>query len=545
MSKLSAVFELPIEDIFTRAESFQNRDEKFSKPTFDKIVSEGYDKNQEPVYVWLDPSDNKHYILSGHSRFAAAQFLHNRDGNLKTIPVKEFKGTYDDAIDYATIRSNRESKKESLKGDVRAYVRATQRGYNKAELLKYFNPESYLQKLRDLSYLNPKGRFMELLETPEAASFPYLERNAQWVGQLKRQLPQLTGAHENEFFNYFYTQGTDALKLKRDNFFNLVDRKVNRLDFNPDEPLNLQKSVSTSGAINPALEHLKELTAEIENRQTIINKQRDLIARARVENLTDKIPEFEKEITGQTARIIDLATQIKKSEHDIAALERNTMFDLFSEEPVKSLKMEKLKVGPSVKKAIKQDIEARVKKHEIKDERKKRIDEKPKSAPVVKKALHEDIRERINKHTKADEERKKKDEENEAFLAEEARQHEEHREKLKQTGERKRKYDEEVHAIEQQMLSEASKDMAAVIAAGRKVNELRSTYSQTIDNASDNKQRLTPTKENLVRWMKAPGKFDLIGVDTASKTDATADLKHVKKETILHLLGFKNKGENK
>ncbi len=53
----------------------------------------------------------------------------------------------------------------------------------------------------------------------------------------------------------------------------------------------------------------------------------------------------------------------------------------------------------------------------------------------------------------------------------------------------------------------------------------RSFYSQMIDEASDNKNRLTPTPENLIRWMKDPAKFDLIGVDTYKKDNPTANLK--------------------
>lgn len=330
--KFSETKEVAITDIFTNPEAFQNRNEKFSQATFDKIVSEGYDKTQEPIYVWRNPADNKYYILSGHSRFAAAQFLHNRDGKLQTLPVKEFYGTFDDAIDYATIRSNRESNKEGLKADINAYLRAVSRGYNKAELLKYFNPESYLQKLRDLSYLNPKGKFMEYLDTPQEASFPYLTRNATWVGELKRQYPNLSNAHESEMFDFLYKQGTSKLLLTKEAFTNLVKKKAGGMFFNPEEPLNLQNQTSTAGALNPGLEYLNSLRADMETRQAIINKNRDLIARARVENKLERIPEFETEISGQTAKIIELATQIKKAEHDLVALERSTMFDLFSEE---------------------------------------------------------------------------------------------------------------------------------------------------------------------------------------------------------------------
>ena len=110
---------------------------------------------------------------------------------------------------------------------------------------------------------------------------------------------------------------------------------------------------------------------------------------------------------------------------------------------------------------------------------------------------------------------------------------------------RKEESKKEIEAELQKIVSGGDMSMSEIVSIGRRINGTRSFRSQFIDNGSDNKRRLTPTKENLVRWLKAPGRFDLIGVDTASATDATADLKHVKKETIFHLLGFKNKGESK
>jgi hypothetical protein len=68
-----------------------------------------------------------------------------------------------------------------------------------------------------------------------------------------------------------------------------------------------------------------------------------------------------------------------------------------------------------------------------------------------------------------------------------------------------------------------------VLAIAQRVHRNRRLSAQIVDEHADHKKRLTPTPENLVRWMKEPGKFDLIGVDTFKKNDPTADLK-IKKE---------------
>jgi|GEM_PF-3724099 len=67
--------------------------------------------------------------------------------------------------------------------------------------------------------------------------------------------------------------------------------------------------------------------------------------------------------------------------------------------------------------------------------------------------------------------------------------------------------------------------MEQVLAHAQKFERARSRSGQTRDEGSDSKKRLSPTPENLVRWMNNPGGFDLIGVDTFKKDDATSNLR--------------------
>jgi hypothetical protein len=53
----------------------------------------------------------------------------------------------------------------------------------------------------------------------------------------------------------------------------------------------------------------------------------------------------------------------------------------------------------------------------------------------------------------------------------------------------------------------------------------RSKAAISRDEKGDSKKRISPTPENLVRWMNNPGGFDLIGVDTYKRGDSTANLK--------------------
>ena len=76
---------------------------------------------------------------------------------------------------------------------------------------------------------------------------------------------------------------------------------------------------------------------------------------------------------------------------------------------------------------------------------------------------------------------------------------------------------------------------AEILALAQQVHSKRKLSAQILDEAVDHKKRLSPTPENLVRWMKEPGKYDLIGIDTYRKDDPTADLK-IKKEIFWHRL---------
>lgn len=98
-------------------------------------------------------------------------------------------------------------------------------------------------------------------------------------------------------------------------------------------------------------------------------------------------------------------------------------------------------------------------------------------------------------------------------------------------------------AAMQELIDNATKSSEAwshnkVLAEAQKFQKLRPQSAQTLDSKGDSKKRLTPTRENLIRWMNNPGNFDLIGVDTFKAGDATADLK-IKKEIFWNRFGIK------
>jgi hypothetical protein len=62
-----------------------------------------------------------------------------------------------------------------------------------------------------------------------------------------------------------------------------------------------------------------------------------------------------------------------------------------------------------------------------------------------------------------------------------------------------------------------------VLEIARQYNDLRTSVRK--DESTASKERVSATPENLIRWMRSPGGFDMIGIDSARATTATANLK--------------------
>ena len=79
-----------------------------------------------------------------------------------------------------------------------------------------------------------------------------------------------------------------------------------------------------------------------------------------------------------------------------------------------------------------------------------------------------------------------------------------------------------------------------VLDRARQFQSVRSERS-TRDEKTTSKKRLSPNGANLLRWMNAPGSFDLIGIDSYKSDDPTANLK-LKKQVWFAKYGLKYKG---
>lgn len=225
--------EIAIAKIHTDTKRFQNRVDAFSEASANS-VAENYDPNKfDPIVVWFDQKAKKLFVLSGHSRFEGMQRR-----KAKTIPVRYFKGSEQEAIQFAKVEANRGATQETMIEDLAAYRMMRDgdesRGIKKStkgELSKIFKGK--VQKLEAYSYLAPGGLFVNALSQATTSNYPYLERNAQWIGQLRKENTALQNGSEDNIFHFFYSDRTGRhLKLSKDEFFKLAQKRINQLGKN-------------------------------------------------------------------------------------------------------------------------------------------------------------------------------------------------------------------------------------------------------------------------------------------------------------------------
>jgi hypothetical protein len=330
-SRFSPVKFIPRDQITTDPKSFQGRQVAFALETVNKIVREGYDKSQDPIIVWFDSLKNKYIVISGHSRWEASVILFKKgDKTLKNMPVKVFLGDKDSAIEYAVLESNRSGTEEGFKSDLKAFKIAKAKGYNRDKLLSLFKPESKLRLLQDLSYLNENGLFLEYIGTSSEKSFPYIQRNAQWVGNLRKTFPQLTNLHETELFNYLYDKKKTIL-ITKDKFFNLVNSKVQTFDFKPSNALNLNNVISKNAVTDPARAKIREIQAQIDELVKDRSRKEELTVKAKEQGKTELLPKFKTDIEGINSLLLRRMEEKRKLESSIANVEKHVTTDLFSQ----------------------------------------------------------------------------------------------------------------------------------------------------------------------------------------------------------------------
>ena len=264
VGQYTGVKTIPLSDLYTDEKRFQNR-KKLNEEIVENIVNNFKPTDLDPLVVWYDKKQGKTFVLAGHHRFEALKRLKH-----KNVPVKFANDDYPteaDAIRYAKEISNANRTLEEPYERAAIYRKYREEGYSEKEI----NDKAALEGknrsyILNLSCLNPKGATMSTLvqfsQTQSKADKNEAERIADWIGQARRNAPELTDAHEKEMFDFLMNKEASKRTTTKVKFLEYVRACWN--PFEPTAPLNLARMKYQS-------EGEKQYDEEVERYKTLIS----------------------------------------------------------------------------------------------------------------------------------------------------------------------------------------------------------------------------------------------------------------------------------
>ena len=266
---------IPLTDLYTDEKRFQNR-KKLNEEIVENIVNNFKPTDLDPLVVWYDEKQGKTFVLAGHHRYEALKRLGH-----KTVPVKYANDDYPteaDAIRYAKEISNANRTLEEPYERAAIYRKYRDEGYSEKEINEKANIEGKNRSyILNLSCLNPKGSTMSTLvqfsQTQSKADKNEIERIADWIGQARRNAPELQNAHEQEMFDFLMNKEASKRTSTKAKFLEYVRACWN--PFAPSEPLNLARMKYQSEGEKQYDEEVENLKTQISTYQGYIDNLKD------------------------------------------------------------------------------------------------------------------------------------------------------------------------------------------------------------------------------------------------------------------------------
>lgn len=305
-SQRKNIVDVPIDEINTDTKRFQNRDKEFSEESVQSIVdavkSGDFDFNKfDEIRVWKDPKTNKYYVLAGHSRLEAFNRL-KKEGvkGFETIPSSIMDVPESEAIKFAKEESNVLGTQESHTERAGLYHSKRKSGTPekdiKKEVLKREKKNSSI--VYALSFLNPKGKTISALKSLGSTNLEnksVIETVASYIGKARQELNGLTDKHENEMFDWLMkSDNMDKFKNKTE-FVDRIEKVTNRLDFKPEQTLNLDNRIHRSSAEQIYDKRLAELKSELKDAKDKLDERRKYFTGKGItgDELTNKLKNYE------------------------------------------------------------------------------------------------------------------------------------------------------------------------------------------------------------------------------------------------------------
>ena len=266
---------IPLTDLYTDEKRFQNR-KKLNEEIVENIVNNFKPTDLDPLVVWYDEKQGKTFVLAGHHRYEALKRLGH-----KTVPVKYANDDYPteaEAIRYAKEISNANRTLEEPYERAAIYRKYRDEGYSEKEINEKANIEGKNRSyILNLSCLNPKGSTMSTLvqfsQTQSKADKNEIERIADWIGQARRNAPELTNSQEQEMFDFLMNKEASKRTSTKAKFLEYVRACWN--PFAPSEPLNLARMKYQSEGEKQYDEEVENLKTQISTYQGYIDNLKD------------------------------------------------------------------------------------------------------------------------------------------------------------------------------------------------------------------------------------------------------------------------------
>lgn len=259
-SGLLNIQDVPLKDIHVNRELFQGREKAYSQRSVDNIVSDATGgrfqwENLDPITLWRSP-EGKLFLLSGHSRLKGFQTLSEMgvtvDGKgFDRIPAKIRTGSLEQAQRMA-LESNTLSTKETDVERAAYYRRLRQDGTGEKDLLTQVkkNEGRNWANIYAYTFLSPAGRTWAALKQfaeGEDQSATIAKALAKWIGNSRKEFPQLTNEHEGELYAWLFEQkgyGTGAGQVSSELDFReklgvFVQKNTFFGSFDASKPLNI------------------------------------------------------------------------------------------------------------------------------------------------------------------------------------------------------------------------------------------------------------------------------------------------------------------
>lgn len=240
------VFLVPLSDIEINTALFQNREEEYSKETFenlDRAYKQGdfYLEVMDPILLYREPTTDKLFTIN-HSRFA--WFKHalkngyilpkNKNFDFSHIPARIIDGSKVslEKIIQIARNSNNLATPEKVYERVIYYHQRIEAGADEKKIIDEIGRhELYNSKMiKSAIHLNPQGKAFEWIKklSEDIENPPNIRNIVYIVGELRRRHKDLTNAHENELTNWLIDGGY-GINAGQVRTLTEADEKITRL----------------------------------------------------------------------------------------------------------------------------------------------------------------------------------------------------------------------------------------------------------------------------------------------------------------------------